>query len=245
MIKNEKLANENSDREMVVVRTTNMEIGCYRFPIVQLEGRIPEGTTGNSTINSCFRQMSEQVDLSSSSKIVVFDFLNVQYDYGDHLGAFFWVLPALLDHVGIAVAANGSTLSGLKSLASFIGSWLPITFMASMEEIWVELRNNSQTIRDLSEKTKLCQKQVSTIINQNHELKIVLFGSRQTGLQFKSRNAFNPDSDMDFGAIGSPCELARLSSGAWRNLPNVGHPPSKLFSSAQEAVSFGFLVISN
>ena len=87
------------------------------------------GSDGNNEVGVAFSAMSNELDLlASPTRQVIYDFVNCEYTFGDHLGGFFWVLPALLDGVAILVAAQEPTQSRLKSLANFIGSWLPINF---------------------------------------------------------------------------------------------------------------------
>ena len=105
-------------------------------PVVAFDGQIAPGSDGNEEVAIAFSAMSNELDLlASPTRQVIYDFVNCEYTFGDHLGGFFWVLPALLDGVAIVVAAQETNQSKLRDLANFIGSWLPIEFYDSMEDI--------------------------------------------------------------------------------------------------------------
>ena len=224
--------------------TNNIKIKEYEFFVVTMKGTIPRGSEGNLIVEECFRKMSENINLlESPSPFLVYNCLDIDYDFGDHMGAFFWVLPALLDNIGIIVAARGETLSNMKYLASFIGSWLPIIFMESIENIWSQLDEKGLELKTLQDKTKQCRDIVRSSQDREKPIPIVIYGSRQTGWQFKSGNYSRKTSDIDYGIIGNPKDLAIFASSPWRDLSNTGHPPAVLFNSADDAVSQGFFVI--
>ncbi len=239
-----KRKQKSTDSSQLMAQAALVTIASYQLPLVKLEGFIPPGSDGNSVIASIFRQILSQVDIQASqSKILIYDLLGVDYSFGDHVGAFLWVLPALVDGVSIMVAADDETRSGLMSLADFIGAWLPVAFFESTKQIASELQQETPVTKELFEKAEHCRRLVHTNSQDDTGLHIVLFGSRQTGWQYKSGKQWRKDSDMDFGTIGGPREIARLASADSRSMPNVEHPPTRLFSSAQEAAELGFLMI--
>ncbi len=230
----------------LLITTGSIRLKEYEFFLVSMKGTIPRGSEGNSTVEDCFRKMSENINLlESPSPFVVYDFLGIDYDFGDHLGAFFWVLPALLDNVGIIVAARSESLSNMKCLASFIGSWLPILFMESTESIWSQLDAKGLELKELLDKTRKCRDIVRSSQDREKPIPLVVFGSRQTGMQYRSGKRFQKTSDIDYGTIGNPKDLAIFVSSPWRELSHTGHPPSVLFDTADEAVSQGFVVVSS
>jgi hypothetical protein len=183
--------------------STEMKRGEYEFSLVTMKGKIPSGSEGNIVVEQCFAEMSESINLlESPSPFVVYDCVDMAYGFGDHLGAFFWVLPALLDNIGIIVAARAESLPNMKGLANFIGPWLPILFMESIEAIWSQLDEDGLDLRNLLDKTMRCRNLVRLGQGRYKPVPIVILGSRQTGRQFKSGNRFNRTSDVDYATIG-------------------------------------------
>jgi len=235
---------KNDKYRDVLLTTSNVKIKEYEFSCIRIHGTIPAGSEGNRIVEDCFRTMSEEVNLlESPSPIVVYDYLNLNYDFGDHLGAFFWVLPALLDNVGIVVSATGETLSNLRDLADFIGLWLPILFMESIESVWCQLEENGSELRHLLEKTKQCRDIVRLSKDRESPIPIVLLGSRQTNWQYRTGKPWKRSSDLDYGTVGNPKDLAIFASSPWRKLSHIGHPPSVLLNSVDDANSRGFTVM--
>jgi len=171
---------------------------------------------------------------------------DLRYEFGDHLGAFLWNLPALLDGVAIMVAATGDTGSNLESLQQFIGSWLPVGFYGSLDAISAHIGDAAEPIRVLSEKRDACTQRGRVIMPGDTGVKIVFLGSRQTGQQYRTRRRCREDSDLDLGVVGGPKELAVLTmkmSSQPGLVPNVAHPPIKTYSSAEEAADQDLFVV--
>jgi hypothetical protein len=197
---------------------------------------------------ACFEQISQAVDIRSSPRrLLVYDMTDLRYEFGDHLGAFLWNLPALLDGVAILVAATGDTGRNLESLHQFIGSWLPVGFYGSVNEISAHIGEAAEDIRVLSEKRDACAQQGRVIMPGDTGVKIVFLGSRQTGRQYGTRRKCREDSDLDLGVVGGPKELAVLTmkmGGQPGLIPNVAHPPIKTYSSAEEAADQSLFVVT-
>ena len=216
-------------------------------PLVRIAGLVPPGSEGNAVIAACFHQISQAVDIQSSARrLLVYDMTDLRYEFGDHLGAFLWNLPALLDGVAIMVAAAGDTRRNLESLQQFVGPWLPVGFYDSVDAISAHIRDTTDPIQVLSDKRDACAQRGQVIMPGDTGVKIVLLGSRQTGQQYRTCGRVRKDSDLDCGVVGGPKELAVLTmkmSSQPGLVPNVEHPPIKTYSSAEEATDQGFCVI--
>ncbi len=216
-------------------------------PFVSITGTVPPGSEGNSVVGGCFNQMSQAVDIQSSTqRLLVYDMTHLRYEFGDHLGAFFWNLPTLLDGVAILVAATGATRRNLESLQEFIGAWLPVGFYDSLDAISAHVRDSTESIQVLSQKSDACSQRDRIIAPNETGVTVVLLGSRQTGQQYRTYTQCREDSDLDCGVVGGPKELAVLTmkmSNQPGLVPNVGHPPIKTYSSVKEATAQGLLAI--
>jgi hypothetical protein len=216
------------------------------IPLIKLSGVVPPGTDGNDTISVCWDQISRSVDiLAAPGRTLVYDFTDLRYSLGDHLGAFLWVLPTLLDGVSIMIATSGKTRGNLESLYEFIGSWLPVGFFGSVDEIRRHVRDQTDDLQQLCVKRERCTQFGRVIPPSETATKIVLFGSRQTGRQYKTRQFCKEYSDTDAGVVGGPKELAILALKMDQpdHAAFMEHPPTKTFASVQEAMDRGFLVI--
>jgi hypothetical protein len=191
--------------------------------------------------------MSQLVDIQSSrSRVLVYDMTDLQYEFGDHLGAFFWNLPTLLDGVVVMVAATGKTRSNLERLREFIGAWIPVEFFESIDSIASHIRETTEPFRILAAKRDACDQCGRVFEAAETGVPIVLLGSRQIGRQYRTGNACRDDSDLDCGVVGGPKELALLTikmSNRPGMIPNVAHPPIKAYSSAEEATADGLCVV--
>lgn len=216
-------------------------------PVVTMAGLVPPGSEGNAAMAACFDQISQAVDIQSSTRrLLVYDMTELRYDFGDHLGAFLWNLPALLDGVAILVAATGQTRRNLETLQKFIGSWLPVGFYDSIAAISADVRDARPSVQMLSAKRDQCAQRGQVFRPGETAVKIVFLGSRQTGQQYRTGRRFREGSDLDCGVVGGPRELALLTAKMSRQpdlVPDVAHPPIKTFVSAQEATAQGLLVI--
>jgi hypothetical protein len=171
---------------------------------------------------------------------------DLEYRFGDHLGAFFWNLPALLDGVGIIVAATGRTRHHLESLRQFIGSWLPVVFYDSIAAISAHIRDTTEPIRVLLAKRDACSQRGQVFMPGETGVTVVILGSRQTGHQYQTGKSCRENSDLDCGVVGGPKDLAVLTSKMSDQpglVPNVEHPPSTTYASAEEAADQGLLVV--
>jgi hypothetical protein len=217
-------------------------------PLVGVAGAVPPGSEGNSVVAAAFDQMSQAVDIQRSGRrLLVYDMTDLRYEFGDHLGAFFWNLPALLDGVAIMVAATGDTRRNLASLQRFIGPWLPIGFYDSVAAISALVRDGSGPVEVLSRKREACSQQGRAFPPGETGVQVVGLGSRQTGKQYRTGQRCRNDSDLDLGVVGGPRELALLTAKLRDQpdlMPDVGHPPIRGYASAEEAVAEGLLVFS-
>ncbi len=232
----------------LAVDITTLAAGDQGIPVVQISGTVPPGSDGNNVMEKCFANISERIDLGSADvDVLVYDLTDLRYDFGDHLGAFLWILPALLDGVRIMVAATGETRANLESLNQFMGTWLPIAFCDSVASIESEIDSRSQTMTLIARKRDACSQQGQVIPPSETRVQVVVFGSRQLGMKYRTGNSPGKRCDMDYGVVGGPRELAILTvkSGSGEGqLPNLEHPPSKAFASAQDAVDQGLFVVS-
>jgi hypothetical protein len=232
----------------LVISRDEMKDSAWSIPIVKITGLLPSGSDGNETMSTCFLNVSRVVDFQASpSRKLIYDMTNLRYDFGDHIGAFLWNLPALLDGVSIMVAATGSTRENLESLSGFIGAWLPIAFFESLEQIATHIREKSKVIGLLEEKRMRCSQQGQIIAAEDTGTEVVVLGSRQTGYQYRTHNKPLRNSDMDCGVVGGPRELAILTlkmSNQSDLIEKVKHPPIRTYASVQDAVSQGLFVIS-
>jgi hypothetical protein len=172
--------------------------------------------------------------------------MDLQYEFGDHLGAFLWNLPALLDGVVVMVAATGKTRRNLMSLQQFIGSWIPVGFYDSVDAISAQVREKTEALQVLLAKRDACAQRGRVIMPSNTGVNVVLLGSRQVGQQYRTGRTCRDDSDLDCGVVGGPRELALLTikmRSPALLMPNVEHPPIKAFSSAEEATGQGLCVV--
>lgn len=231
----------------LVITCDEMRESTCSIPVVKIGGILPSGSDGNETMSTCFLKVSKGVDFQASpSRKLIYDMTGLRYDFGDHIGAFLWNLPALLDGVTIMVAATGSTRENLESLSEFIGAWLPIAFFESLEQIAAHIRENSKIIGLLEEKRLRCSQKGQVIAAEDTATGVVVLGSRQTGYQYRTHHRPLRDSDMDCGVVGGPKELAVLTL-KMRNQPDllikVKHPPIRTYTSEHDAVSQGLFVI--
>ncbi len=99
----------------LVISRDEMKDSAWSIPIVKIAGLLPSGSDGNGTMSTCFFNVSRVVDFQASpSRKLIYDMTDLRYDFGDHIGAFLWNLPALLDGVSIMVPATGSTPKARK-----------------------------------------------------------------------------------------------------------------------------------
>lgn len=216
-------------------------------PLVRISGTVPSGSEGNAIVSACFDQLSQSVDIQSSAlRLLVYDMTDLRYDFGDHLGAFFWNLPALLDGVAIVVAATGKTRRNLESLQEFIGPWLPLAFYDSLDAISAQIRDAIEPIHALWAKRDACTQRGQVFMPGDTGVTAVFLGSRQTGHQYRTCRKYREGSDLDLGVVGGPKDLALLTV-KMRNqpglVPNVEHPPIKTYSSVEQATEQGLYVI--
>ena len=195
----------------------------------------------------CFDDISERIDLSSPDvDLLVYNLTDLRYDFGDRLGAYIWILPALLDGVRIIVAATGQTRANLESLYQFMGTWLPLAFRDSIAEVESEIGYGSETMDMTARKRDACSQQGQFIPPEETGVQVVVFGSRQLGMQYRTRKLPRRRCDVDIGVVGGPRELAILTLKSERGegqMSRVEHPPSKAFGSVQDAVDQGLLVV--
>ena len=112
---------------------------------------------------------------------------DLRYEFGDHLGAFLWNLPTLLDGVAVMIAATGTTRTNLVSLREFIGPWSPVAFFDSVDAISRHIRDTTEAIRGLAGKRDACAQRGRVFMASDTGVKIVLLGSRQLGQQYPNR----------------------------------------------------------
>ncbi|NTV79820.1 MAG: hypothetical protein HGA24_00125 [Candidatus Aminicenantes bacterium] len=229
----------------LIVTRRDIRISGLTIPVVRIAGTLPSGSKGNDKMSACFRNVSNAVDFQeSSSRKIVYDMTDLRYDFGDHLGAFLWNLPALLDGISILVATTGRTRDNLESLSVFIGPWLPIAFFESVELIAEGIREDTKMMAWLEEKRKVCSQQGQSIPPRETGTAVVVLGSRQTGHQFRTHNEPLPDADLDCGVIGGPRQLAILTlKMSDQPVSKVKHPPIRTYASAHDAVSQGLFII--
>jgi hypothetical protein len=231
----------------LIITCGEMKESAGSIPIVKISGILPSGSNGNETMSTCFLKVSREVDIQASpSRKLIYDMTGLRYDFGDHIGAFLWNLPALLDGVSIMVAATGSTRKNLESLSEFIGAWLPIAFFESLEQIAAQILEDSKIFGFLEEKRTRCSQKGQVIAAGDSGTEVVILGSRQTGYQYRTHLKPRQYSDIDCGVVGGPRELAILiekMSNQPGLLKKVKHPPIKAYPSAQDAVSQGLCVI--
>ncbi len=229
------------------VEIETLKVRDRPVPVIKISGTVPPGSDGNDVMARCFADISDRVDLSSPSvDVLIYDLTGLDYDFGDHLGAFLWNLPALLDGVCIMVAATGVTRENLESLSEFIGPWLPLAFCDSVDSVARELEARSKTVTQIADKRDACSQQGKVIPAGETGVPVVMFGSRQLGTQFRTGNSPGKTCDMDTGVVGGPRELALLTlkmESREIQMPNMEHPPSKAFESAQDAVDQGLYVV--
>ena len=216
-------------------------------PLVRIAGLVPAGSEGNAVVAACFDEVSRAVDIQASPRrLLVYDMTDLRYEFGDHLGAFLWNLPTLLDGVAVMVAATGATRRNLVSLHDFMGSWSPVGFFDSVDAISGHIRETSAAVRGLAIKRDACAQRGRVFMPSDTGVEIVLLGSRQVGQQYRTGTTCRNDSDLDCGVVGGPRELALLTvkmSNQPGLVPNVGHPPIKTYSSGEEATAQGLYVI--
>jgi len=216
-------------------------------PVVRIGGLVPPGSAGNVVVAACFDHISQVVDIQSSARgLLVYDMTDLQYEFGDHLGAFLWNLPALLDGVAVMVAATGETRRNLVSLQQFIGSWIPVGFCDSVDEISAHVRERTEALQVLLDKRDACAQRGQVIMPSDTGVSVVLLGSRQVGQQYRTGRTCRDDSDLDCGVVGGPRELALLTvkmRSPSHLMPNVEHPPIKTYSSTEEATDQGLCVV--
>jgi hypothetical protein len=198
-------------------------------------------------LRQCFANISERIDLASANvDVLAYDMKDLHYGFGDCLGAYLWILPALLDGVGIMVAANGQTRANLESLNEFVGTWLPLAFFDSVASIASEVDSSSQTLNLIARKRDSCSQQGQVVPAGETGVPVVVFGSRQLGVQYRTGKPFGKRSDLDVGVIGGPRELALLThktGRGGRRIPDMRHPPTKAFASAQEVEDLGLFAL--
>jgi hypothetical protein len=229
------------------VYIASLEAADQSVPVVQISGTVPPGSEGNEVMGQCFADISEGIDLASDYvDVLVYDLTDLRYEFGDSLAAYLWILPALLDGVCIMVAATGETRANLESLSEFVGTWLPLAFFDSVSLIKSEIDSRSQTMNLIARKRDECSQQGQVIPAEETGVPVVMFGSRQLGVQYRTGNPCGKNSDLDVGVIGGPRELGlltmKLSQGG-RRMPNMEHPPTKAFASAQEVEDQGLYAI--
>jgi hypothetical protein len=239
--------NQKKEFPQLDVDITTLEAGGQSSPVVKLSGTVPPGSEGNDVMAKCFADISERIDLSSADvDVLAYDLTDLHYEFGDHLGAFLWILPALLDGVCIMVAVGGETRANLESLNRFIGEWLPLAFCDSVASIEREVDSRSQTMNLIARKRDACSQQGQIIPPEETGVPLVMFGSRQLGVQYRTGNPCKESCDLDIGVIGGPRELAILilkTGHGGRQMPNMEHPPSKAFASAHEVEDQGLCAI--
>jgi hypothetical protein len=216
-------------------------------PVIRIGGLVPPGSAGNVVVAECFGHLSQVVDIQSSPRrLLVYDMTDLQYDFGDHLGAFLWNLPALLDGVAVMVAATGKTRRNLVSLQQFIGPWIPLGFYDSVDAISTDVRERTEALQVLSDKRDACVQRGQVIMPSDTGVNVVLLGSSQVGRQYRTGRTCRDDSDLDCGVVGGPRELALLTvkmRSPSLLMPNVEHPPIKAYSSTEEATNQGLFVV--
>lgn len=239
----------NSEQQYIplAISVSKLRIGSGVVPVVKIDGLVPPGSEGNSVVESCFNHMYQALNIPASKlRLLIYDMNQLQYEFGDHLGAYLWNQPALLDGVAIIVVSSGSTLCNLLSLRDFIGSWIPVCFYDSIEAISADVVKEANAIKMLMDKRDACSMRGRVIPTSRTGVRVVLLGSRQTGEQYQTGRRFHAESDLDCGVVGGPQELAILStkqSYMPGNIANLNHPPIKTFSSIEEAVEEGLFVV--
>jgi hypothetical protein len=234
--------------EPLTISTRVLDGVSGNVPCGIITGEVPPGSEGNAIVSTGFGQMLQAVDVQlSPRRLLIYDMTHLRYEFGDHIGAFFWNMPALLDGVAIMVAATGNTRRNLESLQQFVGSWLPVGFCDSLDAISAQICGNTEFLRVLSEKRDLCSQQGRSFPAGETGVHIVLLGSRQTGRQYRTfKECRVNEADLDCGVVGGPGELALLTmkmSNQPGLVPNVQHPPIKTYSSVAEAQAQGLLVV--
>ena len=229
--------------------SANMTVTCSTLtladgvcPLVKMSGSIPSGTRGNGDVASAFIEMSKRIDLMEAEiRFVVYDCATLQYTSGDHVAGFFWVPTALLDSVAIVVVAHGATLWNLKSLASFVGMWLPIEFFESLDEVVAGCVTGRKAYEALLAKRDACCQSVFGSKSDPSTIAVVP-GSRRIAVQYQEGTQYTGEPDLDLGAVGSPRNLAVLVSER-PPIAVVQHPAARLVSSTEQAVREGNLVV--
>ena len=218
--------------------------GTADIPLVSLSGTVLSGSEGNAFVAAAFGELSRQVDIQAcSQRLIAYDWTALKYDFGDHLGAFFWNQPALLDGVAILVAAGEATRRNLESLRQFIGPWLPVQFYDSVDAISAAVQGPA--LSRLVALRDTCSQRGRVIAASESGVHIVLLGSRQLGFQFRTRAACKTESDLDCAVVGGPRELALLSMKLRKQpIQDVAHPPIRGYASVEEALNQKLMVIA-
>jgi hypothetical protein len=72
---------------------------------------------------------------------------------------------------------------------------------------------------------------------------IVIHGSRQSGVSHHTGLGFRVTSDLDLGIVGSGDDLMNVVGGHYDWIPDVAHPPMKIFIRPSEAFDAGHLIV--
>ncbi len=235
----------NKKKSKIATYSTPVDTVRGITPIIKLSGKLEPGSKGNRDVFEIFSDLSNMIDLPKiPSGLIIYDFSELEYTFGDSLGAHFWTLPTLLDGISIVVITNENNQNNLLSLYNFIGQWLPVTFFGSVQEAIDAINTEHLSISSIMEKSAICSQYGKTVQPEDTKTPIAVFGSRQTGKQYITNNKWNKKSDLDWGVVGGPHELGVLiMKASMGERDSKKHCPTKFFLTNEEAVEEGYFVV--
>jgi hypothetical protein len=232
-------------KNKISLQFQNVELKDGIVPVIKIKGKIPDGSLGNIDCENIFSAISNTYNLPELDyKIVIYDFTEMEYRFGDSLGAYLWTLPSLLDGISNITITGDQNRDSIFSLYNFIGDWLPMTFMDSIPSAIDEIQQNTFTIQAILQKSLNCSQYGKEFQPNQTGTPVVVFGSRQTGQQFLTNKRFEENSDIDWGVVGGPQELALLIlKASMMERDPKKHSPTKFFSTNEEAESQGYFIV--
>jgi len=229
----------------ISVHFNDIELRNGVVPVIKIVGKILDGSLGNIDCENIFSAISESYNLPELDyKFIIYDFSEMEYVFGDSLGTYFWTLHSILDGISNTTISGERNRTSIISLYNFIGDWLPMSFMDSVSTAVEEIENLTPTIQAIKKKSLQCSQYGKVFQPNQTGTSIVVFGSRQTGKQFYTEQRFNENSDIDWGVIGGPQELAILIlKASIMERVHKKHSPTKYFSTTEEAIEQGYFIV--
>jgi hypothetical protein len=72
----------------------------------------------------------------------------------------------------------------------------------------------------------------------------VIYGSRQSGVRFRTGTPFTAESDLDLAIVGGKDEYGRVvRNESWKGIPDTKHMPLRLIPTEQEAIEKGYVIV--